>query len=135
MRELIAALTSFQNECGFCTQAHAAAAAELLGSEALVWSVLHDLESSPLEAKEKALLRLTSKIIRRLPTITSEDIEQVRAQGWDDEAIYYAITTCALFDFYNRWITATGVPEMSEAAHRLQGQNLAQRGYIREEKK
>src|ERR1017187_10786529 len=31
LRELIAAFTSYQNECGFCTQAHAAAAAELFG--------------------------------------------------------------------------------------------------------
>src|ERR1039458_5352291 len=31
MRELIAAWTSLQNECRFCTRAHAAAAAELLG--------------------------------------------------------------------------------------------------------
>jgi uncharacterized peroxidase-related enzyme len=135
MRELIAAQTSFQNQCAFCTRAHAAAASELLGRETLVWSVLRDLESSPLEEKNKALLRLTAKITTGLPGITSGDIDLVRSQGWDDEAIYYAITTCASFNFYNRWITATGVPEMSEAAHRLQGQHLAQRGYVREEKK
>jgi alkylhydroperoxidase family enzyme len=86
-------------------------------------------------AKEKALLRLTAKITGQLPGLTSDDIDQVRSHSWDDEAIYYAITTCALFNFYNRWITATGVPEMSEAAHRLQGKHLAERGYIREEKK
>jgi hypothetical protein len=34
--------------------------------------------------------------------------------------------------FYNRWITATGVPEMSDGAHRAQGRGLATRGYIRE---
>jgi uncharacterized peroxidase-related enzyme len=135
LRELIAASTSWQNECRFCTQAHAAAASELFGSEALVWSVLTDLEASPLEAKEKALLRFTSKITKNLPAVTGEDVEEVRSAGWDDEAIYYAITTCALFNFCNRWITATGVPEMSPEAHRLQGQNLARRGYIREEKK
>jgi len=55
----------------------------------------------------------------------------VRAAGWDDEAIYFAISACALFNFYNRWITATGVPEMSPEAHRLQGRNLA-RGYVRD---
>jgi uncharacterized peroxidase-related enzyme len=135
MRELIAAFTSYQNECGFCTQAHAAAAADLFGSEAFVWSVLTDLEASPLEAKEKTLLRFTSKITKNLPAVTGEDVEEVRAAGWDDEAIYYAITTCALFNFYNRWITSTGVPEMSPEAHRLQGQHIARRGYIREEKK
>jgi uncharacterized peroxidase-related enzyme len=134
MRELIAAFTSYQNECRFCTEAHAAAAADLFGSETLVSMVLSDLEGSPLEAKEKFLLRFTAKITKNLPAVTREDVEEVRAAGWDDEAIYYAITTCALFNFYNRWITATGVPEMSPEAHRLQGQNIARRGYIREKK-
>ena len=55
-----------------------------------------------------------------------------RGAGWDDEAIYFAITTCALFNFYNRWITATGVPEMSPDGHRRQGKALAERGYIRD---
>jgi hypothetical protein len=46
------------------------------------------------------------------------------------ETIFY--TTCALFNFYNRWITATGVPELSSEGHRRQGEALAARGYIRE---
>jgi len=133
MRELIAAWTSLQNECRFCTRAHAAAAAELLGSEDLVRSVLEDLEASPLDEQDKAMLRFVTKITRDLPAVTAEDVARVRAAGWDDEAIYYAITTCALFNFYNRWITATGVAEMSAKAHRLQGQHLARHGYVREE--
>ena len=133
MRELIAAWTSRLNECRFCTRAHAAAAAELLGSEELVVSVLSDLEASPLEEKDKAMLRFVAKVTRELPGVTGADVDRVRAAGWDDEAIYYAITTCALFNFYNRWITATGVAEMSEEAHRQQGRHLAQNGYIRKE--
>jgi alkylhydroperoxidase family enzyme len=69
---------------------------------------------------------------RDLPSITRADIDALHAAGWEDEAIYYAITTCALFNFYNRWITATGVPEMSPDAHREQGRGLAARGYVRE---
>jgi uncharacterized peroxidase-related enzyme len=133
MRELIAAWTSFQNECRFCTRAHAAAAAELLGSEALVESVLNDLEASSLEENNKAMLRFVTKVTLDLPAVTAADIERVRAAGWDDEAIYFAITTCALFNFYNRWITATGVAEMSAEAHRRQGRHLARHGYIRDE--
>jgi uncharacterized peroxidase-related enzyme len=132
VRELIAAYTSFQNECGFCTKAHAAAAAELLGDEALVWTVLRDLDNSPLPEKDKLLLRFVDKMTKNLPAITSDDVAVLQNAGWDDEAIYYAITTCALFNFYNRWITATGVPEMSEDAHRQQGKSLASRGYGRE---
>jgi uncharacterized peroxidase-related enzyme len=131
MRELIAAYTSYQNECAFCTKAHAAAAGELLG-EALVWSALRDLDNAPLDERDKQLLRFVGKVTTNLPAMTSADVEALRSAGWDDEAIYFAITTCALFNFYNRWITASGVPEMSAESHRQQGKAIAMRGYNRD---
>lgn len=131
MRELIAAYTSYQNECAFCTQAHAAAAADLLGEE-LVWAALRDVDRSPLGDKDKALLRFVGKVTTNLPAVRAPDVELLRAVGWDDEAIYFAISTCALFNFYNRWITATGVPVMSPEAHREQGRRIARHGYIRD---
>lgn len=100
LRELVAAYTSRLNNCAFCTKAHAAAASELLGSEALVAQVLADLETSPLENKEKLLLRFVGKIANNSAAITAEDMEPLRAAGWDDEAIC-TITTSALFNFYN----------------------------------
>ena len=111
MRELIAAYTLYQNQCGFCANSHASAASALLGDETLVWDVLRDLEGSPLPEKEKVLLRFVGKVTTNLPAVQRDDVAALQAAGWDDEAIYYAITTCALFNFYNRWITATGVPE------------------------
>jgi uncharacterized peroxidase-related enzyme len=132
MRELIAAYTSYQNECGFCTKAHAATAASLLDDEALVWQALRDLDRSPLSEKDKRLLRFVGKVTKDLPSVQAADVAHLRDAVWDDEAIYFAITTCALFNFYNRWITATGVPEMSEEAHHLQGRSIASRGYARE---
>jgi uncharacterized peroxidase-related enzyme len=132
LRELIAAYTSYQNECAFCTQAHAAAASELLGDEALVWMALRDLEHSALDDKTRCLLRFVGKMTKTLPAAGPGDIESLHEAGWDDEAIYFAVTTCALFNFYNRWITATGVPVMSVEAHRQQGKMLAARGYIRD---
>ena len=132
LRELIAAYTSSLNQCRFCTNAHAAAAAELLGDELLVRQVLGDVEQAPIAEKERRLLRFVAKVTRDLPDIGAEDVRVLQDAGWDDEAIYYAITTCALFNFYNRWISATGVPEMSEDGHRQQGRALAARGYTRD---
>ena len=132
LRELIAAYTSRLNECGFCTQAHAAAAGELLGDHELVASVLRDPEEAPIDMRTRVLLRFVRTITTDLPAVTRGTVQKVRDAGWDDEAIYFAITTCALFNFYNRWITATGVPQMSDAAHREQGRALASRGYTRE---
>jgi len=37
---------------------------------------------------------------------------------------------CGLFNFYNRWIDATGVEAMSKQDHAASGKRLAARGYI-----
>lgn len=97
-----------------------------------MWSVLRDLESSPLGEKEKALLRFVTKVNRQSPAITADDMQPLYAAGWDDEAIYFAITVCALFNFYNRWIDASGVHALSEEAHRQGGKRTAAHGYVRE---
>jgi len=103
----------------------------LLGDEALVWAVLQDLESSPLDEKHKALFRFVEKVNHGSPRITTEDMQPLYTVGWDDETIYFAITVCALFNFYNRWIDASGVHPMSEEAHRVGGKRTAQHGYVR----
>jgi alkylhydroperoxidase family enzyme len=103
----------------------------LLGSESLVEGVLSDLETSPLSDAEKALLRFVDKVNRDSPRIQAGDIDVLHAAGWTDEAIYYAITVCALFNFYNRWIDATGVHALSNEAHREGGKRSARTGYIR----
>ncbi len=100
-----------------------------MGDEALVWSVIEDLEASALPENEKALLRFVRKVNSHSPAITAADMEPLRAAGWSDEAIYYAITVCALFNFYNRWIDATGVHPMSDEGHRKRGKISARGGY------
>jgi len=94
-----------------------------------VWAVLRDIETSPLDEKHKALFRFVDQVNHESPRISPEDLDRVRAAGWTDEAIYFAITVCALFNFYNRWIDASGVHEMSEEAHREGGKRLASQGY------
>ena len=101
----------------------------MLGNEDLVWSVLRDPESSALDEKHKALFRFVDKVNRCSPQITAADMVPLYDVGWDDEAIYFAITACALFNFYNRWIDASGVHELSEEAHREGGKRLATQGY------
>ena len=47
------------------------------------------------------------------------------------QAIYDAITVCALFRFYNAWIDATGVHDLPAAAYAMSGKRMAEHGYIR----
>jgi hypothetical protein len=101
----------------------------MLGSEELVRSVLNDLESSPLPESEKALMRFARRVTKDLPEMKEEDVAELRGHGWTDEAIYYVIMVVSLFNFYNRWITTSGVHAVSEEAHRLHGKRLALSGY------
>ncbi len=53
-----------------------------------------------------------------------------KAAGWTDEALYDAISVCALFNFYNVWIDATGVHDMPAAGYTMTGKRLAGGGYV-----
>jgi uncharacterized peroxidase-related enzyme len=132
LRELIAAYTSRLNNCAFCMKSHAAVTAHLFHDEGLVASVLADLNASPLPEKEKALLRFVEKVTRDSSHVEPGDIELLHQAGWEDAAIYYAITVSALFNFYNRWISANGVHAISDQGHRHHAARIAEKGYIRD---
>jgi alkylhydroperoxidase family enzyme len=94
-----------------------------------VQSVLDDYRTAPISSAERVLLGLIEKVTRRSQEVTLEDIALSQAAGWSDEAIYDALTVCALFHFYNKWVDGTGVAEMPESAYIASGHRLATRGY------
>lgn len=94
-------------------------------------SVLRDPATSPLDDRHKALFRYLDRVNHDSPRLTADDAAELRALGWTDEELYFAITVCALFNFYNRWIDATGVHALSDEAHRAGGKRSARTGYVR----
>lgn len=101
----------------------------LLGDRALVDAVLEDHRTAPISPKDKALFTFIEKMNRDSTEISREDVDAAKAAGWSDEALYDAITVCALFRFYNAWVDAAGVHDMPAAAYEGSGQRLAQFGY------
>jgi uncharacterized peroxidase-related enzyme len=108
---------------------HAAVAAELLSDRALVDAVLDDFRSSPLSDAEKGLLAFVEKLNADGAAIRQQDIDLLHAQGWSDEAIYDAVTVCALFNFYNRWVHGAGVCDVPPEIHEATGRRLSLLGY------
>jgi alkylhydroperoxidase family enzyme len=102
-----------------------------LNDHELVASVLADVETSKLNESDKALFRFVRKVNEDSVSIGPPDIAVLHSAGFSDEAIYYAITVCALFNFYNRWIDASGVHAMSDEAHRGGAKRSAVHGYSR----
>jgi hypothetical protein len=95
-----------------------------------VQAVLDDYTTAPISPKERALFALIAKIVEDSTTIRHADLDAARAAGWSDDALYDAITVCALFQFYNTWIDATGVSDMPAFAYDMSGKRLATMGYV-----
>ena len=91
--------------------------------------MLDDYRTAPIGDAEKALFAFIDKMNRQSTSIGAPDVDAVKAAGWTDEALYDAITVCALFNFYNKWIDATGVSDMPAAAYAASGERLATAGY------
>lgn len=102
----------------------------MLGDRSLVAAVLQDYRTAPISDREKALFAFIEKVNRESSRLRKEDVEEVKAAGWSEEALYDAITVCALFNFYNQWIDATGVSDMPAAAYAASGERLANFGYV-----
>ena len=92
-------------------------------------AVLDDYSTAPISAEEKALLAFIEKVTRRSNRICQADVDEAKAAGWSDEALYDAVTVCALFKFYNTWTDATGVQDMPAFAYEMSGERLATVGY------
>jgi len=94
-----------------------------------VSAVLADYRTAPISEREKALFAFLERVNRDTSHVAQGDIDSLTAAGWSEEAIYDAITVCALFKFYNTWIDATGVSDMSPRAYAASGERMAQHGY------
>ena len=92
--------------------------------------MLKDYRTAPISDREKALFAFVEKVNRESSRLRKEDIDEVKAAGWSEEALYDAITVCALFNFYNKWIDATGVSDMTPAAYAISGERMSTTGYI-----
>jgi len=109
LRELIGAYFSKKNQCSFCSDAHAAAAAGYL-EEGIVDEVLRDVETSRLDEAHKALFRYIGKLAEQPSRVTDSDINKV-------------------FKFYNTWNNGAGVQNMTSTDYLFSGQVLNTLGY------
>ena len=93
-------------------------------------AVLENPKTAPIPESEKALFAFVEQVNGASHRLTRQDVERLIAAGWSEEAVYDAITVCALFNFYTRWCDAAGVHAMSPEQHAAGGRRMAERGYL-----
>lgn len=108
-RELIAAYVSGLNSCTYCHGAHVVAARAFGIDEALFETLLTDLENSGIEEKMKPLLAYVGKLTRTPAMMVEADADRVYAAGWDERALFDAVSICGLFNLMNRIVEGSGI--------------------------
>lgn len=127
-RELIAAYVSGLNGCRYCHGVHTATAEALGVPKGTVKHLLEGMGSAPVDQRMEPVLRYVEKLTRTPDAMTREDADAVYAAGWDQDALYHAVATCALFNFMNRLVEGLGI-ELQETYVPLAAERLSKRGY------
>lgn len=129
-RELIAAFVSGLNACAYCHGAHAETAAAFGIAPALMEALVADVETAPVEARLRPLLRYVGRLTR-LPAERPRqaDADAVLAAGWDERALHDAVSVCALFCFMNRFVEGMGLQGSPEQARAAAGRLTTEAAY------
>ncbi|MDZ4366343.1 MAG: carboxymuconolactone decarboxylase family protein [Afipia sp.] len=124
-RELIAAYVSGLNACTYCHGAHVLAASAFGIDEALFEGLMSDLATSAIDEKLKPILAYVGKLTLTPSRLTGGDAQAVYDAGWDEQALFDAISVGALFNLMNRIVEGTGtrldpldMPDTDKAARK-----------------
>ena len=123
-RELIAAYVSGLNACDYCHGTHVGVAEACGVAPGLIKELLHDIETAPVDARMKPILRYAWKLTLTPASMTEADASAIYDAGWQDDALYSTVLVVALFNFYNRLVEGVGlalpdghVPEAAKLRH------------------
>ena len=106
-RELIAAYTSVLNSSSYCVGMHASIANAYGISEDTLTSLADD-QFSEVEGKEAELLKFVKKAVLHSEKIKRSDTDALLNAGWSEQAIFSALSVCALFCQVNVVVNSTG---------------------------
>ncbi len=110
-KEMLSTFVSAQNQCAYCTDSHGFSFRVHGGSpDALEAVVVCRLDSESITPPQRALLIFARKINQDSQAIAPNDIEELRAAGWNDLQIAETIHLTALFACFNRVVSAFGLP-------------------------
>jgi uncharacterized peroxidase-related enzyme len=108
-RNLISFVTSSINRTGYCMSQVTIKLRETGLDDDQIAALANDPESVALPAADAAVVRYAAKLTRNPGSIVEEDIDQLRAAGFDDLDILDANSQCAHLNYVNRVAMGLGI--------------------------
>lgn len=125
-REIIAAYTSYLNQCEYCYGSHKEFCKSLGASD----EDLSIFESNTVEHRLAPILNYVEKLTKSPSSITQLDKDLVIQSGFTEEELKDAIAVCAIFNFYNRIVEGHGI-KANESSYSSSADMINAHGYDR----
>jgi uncharacterized peroxidase-related enzyme len=77
--------------------------------DALVHATARDWRSAPLDPADHALCELAEKLTKEPTAMRPQDLDRLRAQGFDDRGIHDAVQIIGYFNLITRVAEALGI--------------------------
>jgi len=77
--------------------------------EPLVKAIQGDYRSAPISDQDRTMLEYVEKITRDATQVSRQDLERLRAAGFDDKGILQITLIASWFNYINRVADALGV--------------------------
>jgi AhpD family alkylhydroperoxidase len=127
-RELMAAFIAQNNQCEFCTKAHATTALQAYQDNKLVSALLSDPNIKDIDDPLKTTLLMLGKLTRA-HKVDVEDMRAVLAAGASPQQIEDALAVCFSFNVFSRLADTFGFSIPGSGAFEVGAKYLLSRGY------
>lgn len=109
LKEKMGLVVSGINSSSYCIAVHMELLRRMGVEKPLGKKLVTDYPNAPVEAKEMALFRFADQLTVRPADVKQEDVDALRAAGWDDDAIVEAVVAVSYYNFINRVSMGLGV--------------------------
>jgi len=109
LKEKMGLVISGLNSASYCIAVHMELLRGMGVEKPLGRKLVTDYLNAPVEPRELALYRFADKLTLRPADVKQEDVDAVRAAGWNDDAIVEAVVAVSYYNFINRVSMGLGV--------------------------
>lgn len=107
--ELIALVSAHINGCAYCCAHHGAALRGVCGDPVFAEYIGRNYKLADLSSRDRAMLDFAVMVLKEPESIGDAERDALRAEGFDDEAIWYVASTAAFYAGANRVAAAVGL--------------------------
>lgn len=107
-KEMMGVVVSSANSCAYCLTSHGDALRGLSGDPAWADQISYNYRSAKLTEQQRALCDYAWFTTRHPDEVDQEQVDALRAAGFDDQQILEAAFVVGFFNYTNRWVATVG---------------------------